>query len=318
MPLIDTHIPCKLEISNMLPPNFPGCRIVERPIYTYYYDAGYITIQEINSPIFNLTYFVVKSESSSVFDYKTESGMFSFLLAVNGDFELNCKTTAKDTVEKSQWRLLTEAGPFEIETTAGDNTEFIVLSINLTEVEELNQLFPEFKNYLQNPDSSEPVHYLPLETIDYINHILYCRYEGDWRRHFIENRVDDIVFSLLVSLFGEKPFPELSNEDIERIRLAEKLLSADTGMHKSIRMLAEEIGMSGSKFKRLFKKVYHIPPSDYQRKLKMEQAISFLKQGYSVKESAYKSGWSPVLFINAFKEVYKITPGKYVKRNGKF
>jgi AraC-like DNA-binding protein len=291
---------------------------VERPIHTYFHDAGYITIQEIISTIFNLTYFVIKSERNSVFHYKIESGMFSLLLAVTGKLKANTVTNPNNILEKSQWQLLTETGSIEFETAATTSTEFILLSINISELTELNQLFPEFRNYLKKPENFQTIHYLPLETMEYINHILYCRLEGDWRQHFIENRVDDILFSLLVCLFGEKPFPEFNKEDLERIHQAQKLISADTGMHKSIRMLAEEIGMSKTKFKQLFKRVYHIPPSDYQRKIKLDLAISYLKKGFSVKESAYKSGWSPVLFINAFKEAYKITPGKYAKQNGKF
>ncbi|AEI49546.1 helix-turn-helix domain-containing protein [Runella slithyformis] len=80
----------------------------------------------------------------------------------------------------------------------------------------------------------------------------------------------------------------------------------------SVDEAAQRLGLSQSKFKSIFKKVYREPYYQYFKTQKLIQAKNLIeKEEYSVKEVSELLGYSePIKFILVFKKRYQITPGK--------
>lgn len=312
MPLIDTHIPYKLEISNMLPPNFPGCRIVEHPICTYWFDDGYLTMQEINSEDYTLSYHTLCSKHSFPYRCKLDPLQETIIFCITGTSTLSINSNQETRISANQWLRVKDASSINWNNTNETLVEVLFLQYKGNLLKEMKGLFqPLYKE--NNNDTYGGAYYTPLESREYIQQILKCKLESELRRHFIDNKVGDILFNLLVNLNGHNPIQDYNQEDYEKIQQVERLLSEDLLQQRTLQSLADEIGMGLTKFKQLFKAIYHQTPADYQRKLRLAKATKYLLSGYSVKESAYKVGWRPPVFIEVFKEVYNTTPGKFKK-----
>ncbi|WP_290796238.1 helix-turn-helix domain-containing protein [Flavihumibacter sp. UBA7668] len=312
--LIDTKLSCKLEISNTLPAGFPGCRITEHPICTYWFPQGYLTMQEIQSDNFIFSYNILYTQRPFPYNSQLDPAYEAILFCLNGSTSLTLTNGLEYAIAANQWIKVSSAKGISLNNGTEPFVELVFLQFKGDLLNEMQELFPLLNNHIPN-EFFDKTHFTPLDSREYIQQILNCKYESELRKHFIDNRVEDIVFNILVSVNGENPIKEINQEDYEKIMLAERLLSEDLIKQRTLKSLAEEIGMGLTKFKQLFKQVYTFTPPDYQKKIRLAKAISYLTEGYSVKESAYKSGWRPAVFIEAFKEVYNTTPGKYIREN---
>jgi AraC-like DNA-binding protein len=83
----------------------------------------------------------------------------------------------------------------------------------------------------------------------------------------------------------------------------------------SIERMANEVGFSVSKLKKMFKETYGKPIYQSHIESKLTNALKMLEEGYSVKIVASQLGYTqPIKFIKAFQRHYGVTPGK-LKRN---
>lgn len=76
--------------------------------------------------------------------------------------------------------------------------------------------------------------------------------------------------------------------------------------------LAKEIHMSTTTFFRYFKREFGITPVDYIIRERLKQAKDLLRQGKSIKETCYASGFTDVsYFARVFKKKEGVTPSEY-------
>jgi len=85
----------------------------------------------------------------------------------------------------------------------------------------------------------------------------------------------------------------------------------------SVKELAVQAGVSTSKFKELFPKTCGMTPYEYLRKIRMERALSLLRQDrMNVTEVAYEVGYESIShFSKVFFKFYGIKPS-HVRHNG--
>lgn len=152
----------------------------------------------------------------------------------------------------------------------------------------------------------------------------------------ISKKDAETVFNLLVqkgisfSCFQEKKntddFPQLSYKTtgiyptkkvnlsiIEQLSILHKEITHHiTSKIPSVEEASQRLGLSQSKFKTIFKKIYQEPYYQYFKTQKLIQAKNLIeKEEYSVKEVSELLGYSePIKFILVFKKRYQITPGK--------
>lgn len=86
----------------------------------------------------------------------------------------------------------------------------------------------------------------------------------------------------------------------------------------SVESIAENVGMNRRYLSRLFKERYGISIKEYIVTVRCHRAADFLKQGYTVSEAAYMSGYTDAFaFSKIFRKVMGMSPTEYKKeKNG--
>jgi AraC-like DNA-binding protein len=110
-----------------------------------------------------------------------------------------------------------------------------------------------------------------------------------------------------------QPPRKIKASDMGKLMEIESLLVRDFGQPPpTIALLAEKSGMSVSKLKSAFKRVYGTGIYEYYQKNRMQKAKSMLLTGqYNVKEVGTQLGYSNLSnFSLAFKKEFKMLPSQ--------
>ncbi|MEM8862061.1 MAG: AraC family transcriptional regulator [Chloroflexota bacterium] len=79
----------------------------------------------------------------------------------------------------------------------------------------------------------------------------------------------------------------------------------------SVSKLAEIVNMSPSGFRKIFRDVMHMPPLQYAKSIKLDQAQIFIRQGLNASEAGFKVGYnSPAQFSREYKRHFGYTPSE--------
>lgn len=113
---------------------------------------------------------------------------------------------------------------------------------------------------------------------------------------------------------SEKSF-EISQYDLNRIMKARELMVSNLEAKVIIEHYSKEVGMSLTKFKREFRKVFEMPPYRYLVLQKLNRARLLLSENnYTISEVAGKVGYKNVSkFSQKFKAQFGQLPNEFVK-----
>lgn len=105
---------------------------------------------------------------------------------------------------------------------------------------------------------------------------------------------------------------QIHPKDLNELIQSRRRIDANPQNNIPLEELAQQAGMSLSKFKRLFKQVFGTTPYQYYLANKMELAMETLKKGdYSVSETGFVIGYSNLSqFSKAFKNHFGILPSE--------
>lgn len=111
----------------------------------------------------------------------------------------------------------------------------------------------------------------------------------------------------------KEPIPHSPSQKLMKLRPA--ITYIHDNLHKNLMnsQLAQLCSFSEKYFITLFKEVLGMSPGQYINQSKMERALELLyKQRYSIKEIAYKVGYTdPYTFSKAFKKYYGVSPSRH-------
>lgn len=97
----------------------------------------------------------------------------------------------------------------------------------------------------------------------------------------------------------------------ERIRRIRRYIKYNYMLPISVSSIAESFGFNRTYLYRAFKSRYGIGIKEYITEVRMQKAAEFLKDGFSVKESAHMAGYTDEFnFSKTYKARYGITPSK--------
>ncbi|ASD68846.1 AraC family transcriptional regulator [Pseudoalteromonas piscicida] len=184
-------------------------------------------------------------------------------------------------------------------------------------------------------------------------HETYCRYGGDFRSVYIDNKytellgnkakliaVDELLKQFILEICTWQEDYHLDDKTerfidvfIDRLTSAAtchffipsaqdaRILPIVTELHTnpgckiSLETWSEQVGASTRTLNRLFHKCFMMGFSDWRQKLRAIKAIELLKDGYSQQQAAEYLGFeSTAAFSNAFKKVFGKPPGQYLKK----
>ncbi|AEI49924.1 helix-turn-helix domain-containing protein [Runella slithyformis] len=129
-------------------------------------------------------------------------------------------------------------------------------------------------------------------------------------------RLKSALFSYLNSYFEVLRSPKVLKNDRLKIEwvVNNYMLQFEQPI-PTITELSEQLSMSESKFKYLFKEAFGMPFYQYYQQKRMQQAAEWLKSGeLNVTGVSQKLGYShPIKFIGQFKKLFGVTPLRYAK-----
>ena len=106
---------------------------------------------------------------------------------------------------------------------------------------------------------------------------------------------------------------EGSNDSMDHIEKALRILHAEYMTNITIAQIAERLHLDKTYFSHAFKKKMAISPKQYLTKLRMEQAVGLMEQHrYSVTEAALAVGYENIyIFSKMFKRYYGVSPTNF-------
>lgn len=134
---------------------------------------------------------------------------------------------------------------------------------------------------------------------------------------FFKIKAEELICLTLKELFKrESPTTHALNQiDVQKIYKVRDIILNNIAAPPVIKHLASEVGMSESKFKRLFKQIFGDSLFSYYQKFRMKEASRLLKENkMTVSEVGFKMGFSNLShFAKAFEEHIGTKPKSFQK-----
>ena len=121
----------------------------------------------------------------------------------------------------------------------------------------------------------------------------------------------DGCFSVIYDLIYRTEEHDVSGAGDERVRRIRRYIKYNYMLPITVGSIAEKFGFDRTYLYRTFKSRYCIGIKEYITEVRMQKAEEFLKDGFSVKESAHMVGYTDEFgFSKAYKSRYGISPSK--------
>lgn len=208
--------------------------------------------------------------------------------------------------------------PLDIEVMPGSRLVFLYIT-----VENLHRLFVA---------GSEEIEFINKENIDKkfygdrplnpmlvvtINQLFTNKVNGPARNIFEKAKAYEILALYLNKEEGKdvEQCPFLNDEEnVERVRLAKKLLIEQMTTPPTLKELSREVGLNEYRLKEGFKNIYGKTVFQFLNDYRLDTARHMLDNGSAkVNDAAYHIGYTnPSHFIAAFKKKFGVTPKRYL------
>lgn len=263
-----------------------------------------------------------RDESSFRLKREIDQSLIQFYFSVQGDAEF-LFNQGNYRLKLQQERSLLfynplMALPLDIEVEPGAKLIFLYIT-----VENLHRLFVsgsdeiEFinkENINQKFYAERPLNPLLVVTL---NQLFANNVNGPARSVFEKAKAYEVLALYLSKEEGKdvEQCPFLNDEEnVERIRMAKKLLIERMTSPPSLKELAREIGLNEYRLKEGFKNIYGKTVFQFLNDYRLDMARQMLDKGnVKVNDAAYHIGYTnPSHFIAAFKKKFGVTPKKYL------
>ncbi len=208
--------------------------------------------------------------------------------------------------------------PLDIEAQSGAKLVFLYITVeNLhrlfvaesDEIEFLNKENIGKKFYADRPLN-------PLITVA-LNQFFANNVNGPARSVFEKAKAYEILALFFTKEEGKdvEQCPFLNDEEnVERIRLAKKILLESMTNPPTLKELSREIGLNEYRLKEGFKNIYGKTVFQFLNDYRLDTARHMLDKGnVKVNDAAYHIGYTnPSHFIAAFRKKFGVTPKKYL------
>lgn len=185
-------------------------------------------------------------------------------------------------------------------------------------IDSLVSIFPGLEEFAQKARANDPAflarkpHWSAPETMDIIREIRDCPFEGAMRDYYLEHRLEELLFLLLMLAFKKEPEEQTPTEqEIAAAHAAEKMIMADITQHYSIPAIAKKVHLNEFRLKYVFKHIFKTGIFEYLLQARMQEARRLLlNTNKPIKEIASLTGYQRLTsFITAFRKHFSYTPG---------
>ena len=124
------------------------------------------------------------------------------------------------------------------------------------------------------------------------------------------------ILALLADILAEGAVSAADPAAYSRTLPALRMIESRYPEKITLEQMAQACGMSTSAFRRAFAAVYEQPPLAYLLQFRVEKARELLLLGFSVEETAQRTGFSDAnYFVRYFRTVTGMTPGRFRRMN---
>ncbi|MFC0337187.1 transcriptional regulator, AraC family [Kushneria avicenniae] len=201
--------------------------------------------------------------------------------------------------------------PFECETQATPEAPLlgVFISIDMIMLGELAQVVPGALNPQEAPEL------MAAETLTAamghsVMHLLECLYDETMCRALGHQRIREVLFEALRGPQGESLRQLLQQNQYGRIGHALETLHRDYAQPLSVETLADKVNMSASAFHHHFKRLTHLSPLQYQKRIRLLKARALIAaRTHNVSSAASAVGYqSPSQFSREYKRYFGHQP----------
>lgn len=124
-----------------------------------------------------------------------------------------------------------------------------------------------------------------------------------------------LIYELLYLYFTDAGRTHRNKDEYNKLLPAKRLLDENYMGSQSVAELAELCGMSETHFRRMFAKLFAVPPTEYRLRKRILRAKDLLLSGqYTISEAARQVGFSdPNYFARIFKLKEGVSPSEFIK-----
>jgi len=214
-------------------------------------------------------------------------------------------------------------GKLNIETFYPGRTKFnsIFIGIDSDKLAKILGLHIDneiFKNIIESEQSILFEELISPKTQQVALEIIQPEIRDSLSDFFFKIKAEELIYLTLKELFKrENPTTHALNQiDVQKIYKVRDLILTDIHEPPVIKDLASQIGMSESKFKRLFKQIFGDSFFSYYQKFRMKEAARLLKENeMSVSQVGFSLGFSNLShFAKVFEEHIGMKPKSFQKK----
>lgn len=293
-----------------LPTGWKGKILPGGKVFSYHGEMGQLVIQEYRRERWCLRYLVFQFLEKTVLHWTEESSL-RLRFALEGG--VRYKRNGKSFHLRAGMVNVVWAPGEESYATFSKGREYVLFHM-LYAPDLVRQLLPQFP--FKGVPSESMMMPVGKEWNDTIQSILDAPYDGDLLEFFMENKIREILFFLLLRPgFGIR-YEGISEEEVAKIHEIDALILKDLKEWMGIPQLAKKANMTEFKLKHLFKRVIGMNLFERLKSARLERGRQLLLEtNLQVKVIYRMLGYkSPSGFEDAFKEKYSLPPIQYRKR----
>lgn len=304
------------------PANLAGFRLPGSEARFFEAEFGTITIQEFNSRHYSIRYSIFNFLKAISLLFEEDDAEIKSRLLLKGDLKIKLRSSKELHLKERQFALYRNADDEKILFDKGNEFRFFDTTYSQELIKELLPTFPSLNNFVEKPLTSKKkplIHsFASGNMIEIVYDILKCPHDGNLRKLYFENKINDFLFELLVQSSKTKSQDILLNEQEDSaVLLAREIILQDLKLHLTIQEISKQVGLNEYKLKAGFKQKFGLGIFECLLEARMSEAKKLLiETNKPIKDIAGLVGYNHLTnFIAAFRNYCGQTPGQFRGHN---
>jgi AraC-like DNA-binding protein len=307
-----------ISLAPYSPANLIGLRLPGSEAKFCQGEFGTITIQEFNGRHYSIRYSIFNFLKKMSLLFEEEDSVIKSRLLLKGDIKIKSGRSRELHVKESQYALFHETNNDTIHFDKENEFRLFDTTYSHELITGLISTFPSLKDFVAKPETSKRrplIHsFASGSMIEIVYDILKCPHDGNLRKLYFENKLNDFLFELLVQSSKTKSRDILLNEQEESaVLIAREIILQDLKMHLTIQEISKQVGLNEYKLKAGFKKKFGLGIFECLLEARMRGAKKLLLEtNRPIKDIAGLVGYNHLTnFIAAFRNYCGQTPGQF-------
>lgn len=310
-----------ISLAPINPANLVGIRLPGSETLFSEGEFGTITIQEFHAKHFSIRYSIFTFLKKMSILFEEENSIIKSRLSLKGDIKIKLESAKELHLKESQFALFREDKNETIFFDKGNEFRIFDTAYSQELIKGLLTTFPSLNDFVVKPANSKKpplIHsFASGSMIEIVYDILKCPHDGNLRKLYFENKVNDFLFELVVqSLKTKSTDVGLTESENSAVLKAKEIIMHDLKSHVTIQEISKQVGLNEFKLKAGFKHLFGLGIFESLLEARMREAKRLLLEtDKPIKEIASLIGYNHLTnFIAAFRNSFGQTPGHFRRK----